>query len=531
MKLSSSIRQESSSSENDNNISFSDIIIYIIFLGLDASTLTLNNIPYNLSIIITPFIIIITGIANLWSYRLIGNFYEKNKNDKAGINFESYLKHKFGNKLTILIIIFIILNIYNIGQIIIHQILIYRLLAGIINIIGGYDYESTLLFISNTNFNKIGSKFIVNFVIFLFILFPFSLSQNTNTFSTKGFFIFIFVTLVILLQFPFYLIQYKNNYDINVYHAERGFTKSCHFLQSFGIFFFCFSGHNGLIYALEEFDKLKKEKNDIKNGKKNEKKNDEKEDEKSEKKNDEKEEKKNDIKIYKKEDEKNNIKNEKKDEKNGEKNDDKNDDKNEVNDIINNEENDKKNDENEKQRNCMFNTSIIINMVIYLIMSICGYLCSPNDVIILITERKRLWYKDITMTISRIILIPLAINKIQINLNYMKNSFYKFFGFKEINDEKINLLKFIPTLIPLIITTILASFYQNIATYICIIGSFFVVFQAFFIPTFLMKIPNSSNDKYIILIRKIIGIILCAIGITSGIFKIIDIAQTKETFI
>ena len=175
----------------------------------------------------------------------------------------------------------------------------------------------------------------------------------------------------------------------------------------------------------------------------------------------------------------------------------------------------------------MFNTSIIINMVIYLIMSICGYLCSPNDVVILITERKRLWYKDITMTISRIILIPLAINKIQINLNYMKNSFYKFFGFKEINDEKINLLKFIATLIPLIITTILASFYQNVVTYICIIGSFFVVIQAFIIPAFLMQIPNGKC----FILQIIIAIILCLLGIISGIFKIRDIAQTKETFI
>ena len=115
MKLSSSIRQESSSSENDNNISFSDIIIYIIFLGLDASTLTLNNIPYNISIILTLIIIIIIGIANIWSYRLISYFFEKSKNDNTGINdFESLLKNKFCNKLTFLIIIFIILNIYNI---------------------------------------------------------------------------------------------------------------------------------------------------------------------------------------------------------------------------------------------------------------------------------------------------------------------------------------------------------------------------------------------------------------------------------
>ena len=157
-----------------------------MLLGLDASTLTLNNVPHNLSIMITIFIIIIIGLINKWSYNIITNLYldrQYKYENKEKNNFDYICKK----------IELITRTIYSIGQIIIHQILIYRALAGIINIIGGYDYESALLFISNTNFNKIESRFIVNFIIFIIFLFPLCLSKNIiNIFSIKEFF-FIYI--------------------------------------------------------------------------------------------------------------------------------------------------------------------------------------------------------------------------------------------------------------------------------------------------------------------------------------------------
>ena len=240
--------------------------------------------------------------------------------------------------------------------------------------------------------------------------------------------------MTFLFQFPFYLINYNDYSFINFYNIEKGFTKSVHFFQSFGLFYFCFSGHNGIIFALHKLDYLKKQ--------------------------------------------------------------------------------------NEEKTKILFNLSIIINMVIYLIIAICGYLCSSNDIIDLAIERKRLWYKDIAMTIARILLVPLSINKIQINHNFMKNNFLKLF-----EKENKQIYHFLFSSITLIITTSLSSIYQNIITYISIIGSFFVIIPAFLLPPFMIKnMPNQKNIIY----HFIIGLILCILGLISGILKIIDIASGNE---
>ena len=213
---------------------------------------------------------------------------------------------RFYNRKIFLIIALIIINIYNIGQIIIHQILLYRLFGGIINIIGGYDYESAVLFFLNTYFDKIGFKFIINFCILILILFPLCLYKNKQKFykfSNICFIIFLYISLVILIQFPFYLLCYKDR-NINIIDVGKGFTKDLYFFQSFGLFFFCFSGHNGLIYGINEFNNLKETK--------------------------------------------------------------------------------------EKNRKKLFLYPIILNVAIYIITSIIGYVTSPNDNIYLIIERKRL---------------------------------------------------------------------------------------------------------------------------------------------
>ena len=165
---------------------------------------------------------------------------------------------------------------------------------------------------------------------------------------------------------------------------------------------------------------------------------------------------------------------------------------------------------------------MIINMVIYLIISICGYLCSPNDVVDIIIERKRLWYKDISMTVSRIIIIPFAINKIQINYTFLKNSLFNK------DNEDINIYhNIIFTLIIFIITTSLSSIYQSIVTYISIIGSFFVVIPAFLLPPIIKKYILEDKDRKT-KCEFIFGLFLCIIGYFSGILKIIDIAQKHE---
>ena len=342
-----------------------------MFLGLGTSALAICKVPYHISIIMTPVCIVLGGIANIWSYHILGDLYERYKIN----NYEHLCQEICGRKMTLFLVI--TLNIYTVGLLLIHQVLIFRLLGGIINVIGGYNYESMLTFLSDTYWNQIWVKLCVNFGIGILIIFPLCLvtdMKKLNISSTIGVFTTLFIFLVVLIQFPFYFMEYlekeynseDENTHVNIYKVERGFTKQIQFLQAFALFFFCFTGHNGLLPALEHLE-----------------------------------------------------------------------------------------DPTPARRAKLYNIAIAMDMIIYLVIAICGYLSVPVDVVDIVFERKRIGTHDVVMTIARILLIPMAISKIQVNHNIWRISFVSFIG----NDHTKITLKFnlIFTGITLFITTLVST--------------------------------------------------------------------------
>ena len=410
----------------------------IMFLGLGTSALAICKVPYHISIIMTPICIVLGGIVNIWSYHILGDLYERYKIN----NYEHLTEKICGRKMTLFLVI--TLNIYTVGLLLIHQVLIFRLLGGIINVIGGYNYESMLTFLSDTYWNQIWVKLCVNFGIGILIIFPLCLitdMKKLNISSTIGVFTTLFIFLVVLVQFPFYFIEYLDkeykaddeSTHINIYHVERGFTKQIQFLQSFALFFFCYTGHNGLLPALEHLE-----------------------------------------------------------------------------------------NPTPARRAKLYNIAIAMDMIIYLVIAICGYLSVPVDVVDIVFERKRIWPHDVVMTIARILLIPMAISKIQVNHNIWRISFVSYVG----NDHTKITLKYnlIFTGITLFLTTLISSVYQNIVGYISLIGCFCVVFPAFLIPPILyMYTCGLPKTHWKVIVQIVLGSALCTIGYISGILGLIDI--------
>ena len=409
-----------------------------MFLGLGTSALAIVKVPYNISIIMTPVCIVLGGIANIWSYHILGDLYETYKIN----NYEHLCQKVCGKGMTLFLVI--TLNIYTVGLLLIHQVLIFRLLGGIINVIGGYDYESMLTFLSDTYWSEIWVKLCVNFGVGIIIIFPLCLitdMKKLNVSSTIGVFTTLFIFLVVLVQFPFYFIEYlekeykadDESTHINIYHVERGFTKQLQFLQAFALFFFCFTGHNGLLPALEHLE-----------------------------------------------------------------------------------------NPTPARRAKLYNIAIAMDMLIYLVIALCGYLSVPVQVVDIVFERKRLWSKDIVMTIARILLIPMAISKIQVNHNIWRISLVSYIGQDHTKISlKFNLLF---TGITLFLTTLVSSLYQNIVGYISLIGCFCVVFPAFLIPPIMyMYTCGLPKTHWKVIIQIILGAILCIIGYISGILGLIDI--------
>lgn len=414
-----------------------------MFLGLGTSALAIVKVPYNISIIMTPVCIVLGGIANIWSYHILGDLYETYKIN----NYEHLCQKVCGKGMTLFLVI--TLNIYTVGLLLIHQVLIFRLLGGIINVIGGYDYESMLTFLSDTYWSEIWVKLCVNFGIGIIIIFPLCLitdMKKLNVSSTIGVFTTLFIFLVVLVQFPFYFIEYlekeykadDENTHINIYHVERGFTKQLQFLQAFALFFFCFTGHNGLLPALEHLE-----------------------------------------------------------------------------------------NPTPARRAKLYNIAIAMDMLIYLVIALCGYLSVPAQVVDIVFERKRLWPKDIVMTIARILLIPMAISKIQVNHNIWRISLVSYIGQDHTKISlKFNLLF---TGITLFLTTLVSSLYQNIVGYISLIGCFCVVFPAFLIPPILyMYTCGLPKTHWKVILQILLGSVLCIIGYISGILGLIDIIKGEK---
>ncbi len=267
--------------------------------------------------------------------------------------------------------------------------------------------------------------------------------KKLNISSSIGVFTTAFVFLVVLIQFPGYLKYYLNkdyiaedpDTHINYYNVKTGFNERLLFFQALSTFFFCFTGHNGLLPALEHLD-----------------------------------------------------------------------------------------NPTPKRRNKLYNISIGLDMLIYLIISLCGYLSVPANVVEIVFERKRIFGKDVLMTIARIALVPMAISKIQVNHNIWRISLLSTIG---IQHEKVSLkLNVIITAGTLLATTLVACLYQNITGYISLIGCFCVVFPAFFIPAILyMKTCGLKKTHWKVILQILLGSLLCIIGYIAGVLGLIDMIK------
>ena len=145
-----------------------------------------------------------------------------------------------------------------------------------------------------------------------------------------------------------------------------------------------------------------------------------------------------------------------------------------------------------------------------------------------IFERKKIWSKDIVMTIARLLMIPMALNKIQVNYNILKNSVFSFLIVEKFKENSFK-LKFIFTCFILFITTLFAIVYQNIVSFISLIGGFVSVFPTFLFPA-IIYMNNCGLPKlhWKVILQFTFAVVLCIIGFISGILGIIDIIHGNK---
>ena len=265
------IIKKDSSSEDKNIIkhkSVIDDVIHIMFLGVGASSLSIAKVPYYISLILTFIFILVIGIINIFSYYTLIDIIDETKNKgKKNIKNTKVKKKEEDKRKDFYDDLCKALNIFNIPfiicEIIIHQILIYRSLGGIVNIIGEFNYDSVFMFLSDTYWKELSMKFVVNIIICLLLLCPLCLKidpKAIESFPKIGFNIILFIVLGVFLQFFYYFIVYckteRDYRDLSIYPNKiESISKS---FQSLAIFFYCFSGHNYFFNKIPMEKELKK---------------------------------------------------------------------------------------------------------------------------------------------------------------------------------------------------------------------------------------------------------------------------------
>ena len=204
-----------------------------------------------MTLVFTPIYVILAGIANLISLFMISYAV-----DKTGILDFFQITYKILGKIcgTILSIVMIV---YCYGLVILFQIIVYKLVGGIVNDIGNYNYESLNDFVNNSFWKKYLYKFTICYGINLLLIMPFCLRKNIGEMKIStyvGVISLVFVILIIICQSPFFIDHYYDEIykkddkstHLNVYNLSKGVDKDLNIIRPFVTLFFAYTSQIAL---------------------------------------------------------------------------------------------------------------------------------------------------------------------------------------------------------------------------------------------------------------------------------------------
>ena len=169
----------------------------------------------------------------------------------------------------------------------------------------------------------------------------------------------------------------------------------------------------------------------------------------------------------------------------------------------------------EKRINSCFFRSIILDLVIYVFIAICGFITAPLNPKSLIIYRESIFSSDIFMTIAKIALALDLFLSLPANFAGFRCSFFMVF-FK--TDQIDTLKNILVASITLLLATLVGALYKNILSYISFFGGFCSSMICYLIPGVLMiKASKQELTSRRNIITMIIILILTVFGFMGGV--------------
>ena len=239
-------------SKNFSSGSLTSSIFNLCILSLGTGSLALPQKIGYMSLFFSPIIIILSGLVNYWTLNILAN-----SSKKYNLNsYEAIVQKLFGNILSIFL--GVIMCISQFGTIILYQVILYKLLGGVINEIFNLGFTGVEDFAINSFWNEFKIKFIICYLISILILTPLCLLKNISKMryaSMFGIISLFFLIFIIVLECPFYIYYNffeKNNKKIklNYFDVLSGFKDDIKILQAISTLFYAFSCHVGVFPVL-----------------------------------------------------------------------------------------------------------------------------------------------------------------------------------------------------------------------------------------------------------------------------------------
>ena len=224
-------------------------IFNLCILSLGCGSLALPQKMGYMSLVGAPLVIFVAGAINYWTLTILGDVGRKYKLRK----YEDVVSKLFSQKLRTFLAIVMILN--QCGMIILYQVIMYKLIGGVINEFFSLGYSNIEEFVSQSFWSRQNVKFLVCYSITIVILFPLctlktiSHMRYYSTFGILSLFLLIFIVLV---EMPFF---YNNNIKkegqkINYMDLKPGFGRDMQFLRAISTIIDAFACHVGVYPVL-----------------------------------------------------------------------------------------------------------------------------------------------------------------------------------------------------------------------------------------------------------------------------------------
>ena len=229
--------------------SLTSSIFSLCILSLGTGSLALPQKIEYMSLFFSPIIIILSGLVNYWTLNILSNA-SKTYNINS---YEGIVSKLFGKYARIFLGIIMCIN--QLGMIILYQVILYKLLGGVINEIFNLGYRGVEEFAEKSFWSNFNVKYITCYLITFVILTPLCLLKDISKMryaSIFGIFSLFFLIFIIVIECPFYIKHnfFDNKTKINYINILSGFKSDMKILQAISTLFYAFSCHVGVFPVL-----------------------------------------------------------------------------------------------------------------------------------------------------------------------------------------------------------------------------------------------------------------------------------------